>query len=685
MLRCMLKNFMKQEIKLAQYTNRLLSRNFISILWYSESEIIININYTRVSTHDAPPDKYTLDLVQITNNKSIYHNLSYEYDGGLKSIHLENLQSGVENTFFGYLSSCGLSVTASPLITTVTIPNPLVKLEAVAIVVDGFEIHWRPPDIHTDPLIESYSYHVKSTLEEKDEYFKFETNNTYFTTTNLLPQTKYVVLVYSNSHNTSSRDAALLHLTTSSHECNNLNDLPEKMYIHNFYRNEQDVLVANLSCVRGYDLIGNSIISCNDPNDVTLPRCESIACYIPGVNNAIVTNHFNNDENKPIFGDTVTWKCDRIYEVSINITTFSSTCHQGHIWVPPLEECNHLLPQCQIDSLSHGSVSPTEVYAGQTVTYSCDHGFALVGPMVKECSQTYYGTVLIPYGESYCQQTHCSSLIPQTNGKYSKNSPPYFEDNTVTLSCDVGYYAINSYDNPDEIEYKCTSRQWNPNVELCKSMITSIIIDESMLVIQAEFTWSFSAWNGIIMENKYHKQGCIQLGGNGIFESHGGNIIECQRSIELARGPTNFDGILTYNQGKEKSEAYVCIDSVILAKEICDHMGYSGYTASIYHSTPTITNTVVDGNSIDSGKLKNSNRLCYRRISCKAKCEPLDLLDGSVRPQEQPYELDVYHFTCQNGYYLSGETQRQCTANGWTGTETFCDGMFNTTYFSLWD
>ena len=78
-------------------------------------------------------------------------------------------------------------------------------------------------------------------------------------------------------------------------------------------------------------------------------------------------------------------------------------------------------------------------------------------------------------------------------------------------------------------------------------------------------------------------------------------------------------------------------------------MGYSDYTASIYHSTPTIKNTVVDGNSIDSGKLKNSNHLCYRRISCKAMCEPLDLLDRSVRHQDQPYELDVYYFTCKMG------------------------------------
>ena len=28
---------------------------------------------------------------------------------------------------------------------------------------------------------------------------------------------------------------------------------------------------------------------------------------------------------------------------------------------------------------------------------------------------------------------HCSSLIPHTNGNYSKNGPPYFENSTVTL------------------------------------------------------------------------------------------------------------------------------------------------------------------------------------------------------------------------------------------------------------
>ena len=655
--------------------NQVYSGYFLHITCHTETTICIHVNYTKINASDAPPaDKYMLDLIQVTNNASIHYPLSYIYNGGDETIQLNNLQSGVENTFFGYLSSCGLSVTFSPLLTVVTIPNQPVKLEVDVVVFDGFQIHWNSPSNYTDPLVGNYSYVIKIILEVTNEYLQFETNDTEFTTTSLLPQTEYKVLVYSKSLNTSSRDAVGLHLVTDNHTCSNLNDLPETMYIHNFDRNEEDLLIANLSCIQGYRLIGNPYAVCDDLN-VVLPTCESLACYIPIVANAtLLTNNFDNGTNKPLEGDMLIWECNKNFEVSVNITKFNSTC-KSHTWAPLPAKCN-LLPQCQnLSPPKNGSISETKVFIGENVTYHCNHGYALVGPMMKYCTRTYNGSLdLIPHESNKCEHTHCPSLIPQVDGSYSR-SPPYYEDDVVILSCYFGYYISNRYENPQMAEYQCINSQWNITVELCMTMIATSQVVEKILVIQAKFTWSFSAWNGVTMTGDYYHHGCLQLGGTKYDTTLPGGHIQCERAIYLANGPTSFEGILAVSDREEVGgESYVCIDSTIVAEEICDSLGYHNYKASIYYSNAITTSKTLIGNSIH-GNLTNYVTSCTTRISCKARCDPLELLNGEgTCPHGEPYEGDTCTFQCNNGYYLVGDKERQCTSNGWTGVHTFCDG-----------
>ncbi len=661
--------------------SQVYSGYFLHITCHTETTICININYTAINVNDAPPEKYTLELVHVTYNDTVYSPLSYIYNGGSETIELNNLQSGVENTFFAYQSSCDLSVTFSPLLSVVTIPNPPVNLEIDAVFYDGFQIHWDSPSNYTDPLVGNYSYVIKIILELTNEIIQFETNDTVFLTASLLPQTEYKVLVYSKSLNTTSRDAVGLHLTTDSHTCKNLNDLPETMYIHNFDRSEQDLLIANLSCIQGYRLIGNPNVVCDDMNAV-LPICDTLECYIPTVENAtLLTDEFNNDTNIPLEGDQLIWECDINHEVSAGITMFNSTCY-FHTWAPPPGNCE-LLPQCHnLYPPADGTASASEIFVGESVSYNCNHGFALVGPMMKHCIRTDNGSLdLIPHEPSECERTHCPSLIPQDDGSYSKTAP-YYEDVEVLLSCYFGFYVSNRFEKPQNAEYLCINSQWNETVELCKTMIATSQVVERILVIQAEFTWSFSAWDGVAMNTNYYNHGCLQIGGTKYDMTLPGGHIQCERSIYLANGPSDFEGILAISDREEVGgESYVCIDSTIVAEEICDSLGYSDYTASIYSSNPITTTKALDGNSIHSD-LTNTVKDCTTRISCKARCDPLDLLNGEgTCPHQQPSEGDKCTFRCNNGYYLIGDNERQCTLNGWTGVHTFCDGKQNENNF----
>ena len=81
--------------------------------------------------------------------------------------------------FFGYLSSCGLSVTNSPLLSAVTIPNPPVNLSIVVVISEGFDIQWDPPSDTTDPLSADYNYVVKIINKETNEILEYVYNKRY--------------------------------------------------------------------------------------------------------------------------------------------------------------------------------------------------------------------------------------------------------------------------------------------------------------------------------------------------------------------------------------------------------------------------------------------------------------------------------------------------------------------------
>ena len=669
-----IEEFVEEGNQIGAIYNQVYGGYFLHTNCTDESQICVQVNFTVIEIADAPPEKYTLELVQVGNNKSTYYPLSYIYTGGLETIVLKNLPSGVEQTFFASLSSCGLSVTYSPLISAVTIPNPPVNLIVDAVAFDGFTIHWEPPSIDTDPLIGNYSYVVKVILEETNEYSEHETEDISFTTSSVLPQTEYKILVYSKSYNTSSRHAAGLHLTTDNHTCNNLGDLPENLYILNFDRNEDDKLIANLSCIKGYRLHGDPIVICDEPNTV-FPTCESLACYIPTLGNAtLLTEDFDNDTNRPLEGNLLEWKCNSRFEVAINVTTFNSTC-MDHSWKPSPAKCKLKL-KCVVYPPQDGSISTDDIYVGENVTYHCNHGYALVGPMTRQCARTYYGNIYwIPSYIPTCEHTHCPSLVPQAHGSYSK-PPPYYEDTVVVLKCNFGYMVSNRYYYPDLGEYMCVNENWNNTVYLCQSMVvTDSFIIEKIQALQAKFRWSFTAWNGVSMGTNYYAHGCRQIGGIDFHFILPGGMVQCRRSFHLENGPSVYEGILAVgDQERFGSVSYVCIDSTSVAEEICDALGHSSYSASIYRSTAFSTSKTLVGNSIN-GNLTNTAKSCTERISCRARCDPLYLLNGEVNcNQDRPMEGDKCTFACKNGYYLIGDKERQCTANGWTGTHTFCDG-----------
>ena len=648
---------------------------FLHINCTGESRICVSINFTVASSSEAPPDMYTLSLVQITHNETIYHALSYLYHGGKQIIQFDNLKSGIENNFMGYISSCGSSIAASPFVTAVTFPNPPMDLVVDAVVFEGFTIHWSPPSNTTDPLASNYSFVIKVLREEEGEPMVFESNDTEFTIYSLLPQTMYKVLLYSKSHNTTGRHATGVTVTTDNHTCSNLADLPETLYIQNFERNDQDLLIANLSCIKGYQLIGNPIVVCDDPNS-PIPTCDSLACYIPLVANAtLLSTEFNNDTNRPLEGDTLVWRCNNRYEVSVDVTVFSSMCYQ-HQWVPKPAKCK-LKPKCSgVHPPSNGNVSPTIVYVDENVTYHCNHGYALVGPMVKHCMRDDTGSVyLTPTASVFCNHTHCPSPQPQMDGHYSR-SPPFYEDDNVTLTCFTGYYVTNRLQHPEKGEYQCKGGMWNTTIRLCRKMVHATEVVEKIQIIQCKLKWAFSAWQnaGVEMDATHKSIGCHQIGGTGYDWTIGG-IDQCSRSFELTLGASEYEGVLTVSDSEEAgSTSYVCIESTIVAASLCDLFGHTHYTASIYQGPALTTTKILKGNDIH-GNLTNYVKSCTAKISCRARCEPLHLLNGEVNcPSSQPMEGDECHFYCNNGYYLTGDTKQQCTGNGWTGTHTFCDG-----------
>ncbi|XP_078682392.1 polycystin-1-like protein 2 [Branchiostoma floridae x Branchiostoma belcheri] len=137
-------------------------------------------------------------------------------------------------------------------------------------------------------------------------------------------------------------------------------------------------------------------------------------------------NNGNRTEGH-LYGDTVIFSCDKGYEL---IGSENRTCQADQTWSGVQPNCNRkACPQLPI--LNNGNRTEGHLY-GNTVTFSCNEGYELIGSENRTCQadQSWSGV------QPNCNKKLCQQLMAPSNGNISGNSS---YGDVVTYHCDPGY------------------------------------------------------------------------------------------------------------------------------------------------------------------------------------------------------------------------------------------------------
>ncbi|XP_038078003.1 uncharacterized protein LOC119745597 isoform X2 [Patiria miniata] len=202
--------------------------------------------------------------------------------------------------------------------------------------------------------------------------------------------------------------------------------------------------ILTFTCNGGYSLLGASAISCSDgswSNDV--PTCEA-DCADPGTPvNGKQTGTFSN-------GDTLSFECNAGYTL---VGARNATCRSGTY--------DELVPSCFANCVDPGtptlgSQSGTYDHA-DVVTYSCAVGFELVGAEQITCEDGAWSNS-VPSCLANCTDPGTPAFGSQT-GNYGNSEVVFF-------NCSVGYTLVGAE------QITCVNGGWSNSVPSCKADCT---------------------------------------------------------------------------------------------------------------------------------------------------------------------------------------------------------------------
>ncbi|XP_019620839.1 PREDICTED: uncharacterized protein LOC109467334 [Branchiostoma belcheri] len=191
----------------------------------------------------------------------------------------------------------------------------------------------------------------------------------------------------------------------------------------NFY---QDVLT--FTCDPGYDLVGNPTITCQADAtwSGTVPTCTRKECPLltAPTNGAVTGSNF--------YQDVVTFTCDTGYNLAGDP---SLTCQADATWSAAAPTCT--LNQCPLlTAPANGAMTGTNFYQ-DVVTFTCDSGYDLVGNTAITCQADTTWSGAVPT----CTRKECPLLAAPANGAVAGAN---FYQDVLTFTCDSGYDLVGS-------------------------------------------------------------------------------------------------------------------------------------------------------------------------------------------------------------------------------------------------
>ncbi|XP_069096987.1 sushi, von Willebrand factor type A, EGF and pentraxin domain-containing protein 1 isoform X1 [Pleurodeles waltl] len=395
-------------------------------------------------------------------------------------------------------------------------------------------------------------------------------------------------------------------------------------------------------------------------------------------------------------------------------SVISFSCNDGYLLTGPLKvtcmdsgEWSDIPPYCQAISCGdavvpdNGAVEGSNFTFGNTVIYSCNKGYSLLGP--KEASCLANGTWSNP--PPSCEVVMCPTPEDVSNGKYTLTGQSYLS--TVLYTC------INGYSLQGSSKLTCeASGQWsglNPTCQLVSCGPPPVV--REAVISGKDFTFAnsvtYTCKEGYTLIGPATLE-CLSTG------KWSENTPQCV-AVSCDEPPN------VYHASPETSHRlfgdiafYYCADGYSLADNsqmICNAQGkwvspegkdmprciadFCERPASVPYSileslqkTKFAAGSVVSFKCMEGFVLNTSAKIeCVRggqwipspfTIQCiPIRCgEPPSLKNGYVSGTNFSFDA-VIAYSCNKGFYIKGEKKRTCEAKAeWSGRMPTCQPVF---------
>ncbi|OPJ89087.1 complement receptor type 1 isoform A [Patagioenas fasciata monilis] len=445
-------------------------------------------------------------------------------------------------------------------------------------------------------------------------------------------------------------------------------------------------------CDPGYVLTGKTTVSCLTSGawSIPYPQCEVITCASPSVQNGDVA-----EGQSAVYppGANVTFQCHPGFVLH---GSNEAECQLGGHWAPAIPTCEPALPCPPPPVIAHATHSAelgTNFTSGMSVSYSCDPGYLLVGEAQLNCTSSGAWSAPAPRCEGRLCPSPSAIDHGQHDGE---GVGLFMPGESVNYSCDPGYSLIGkttlycTVNGSWSIPYpwcevvNCT----NPNIQ------NGDVVEGQSAVYPPGANVTFQCHPGFVLRGSNEAE--CQLGGHWapVVPTCEPVLLQCPSPPNIDKGNHNSQGLEVFPAGMVIN--YSCDPGYSLQGEASIYCTDSGNWSlplprcagkqCKYPETPkngrvvvltdllfgsTVSHTCEDGHRL----VGHSHRRCEvfgadvawsgaLPLCQKVVCPVPRIQSGRITVLKYRYTYnDTVSFKCRKGFTLRGHRTARCQAD----------------------
>ncbi|XP_013393617.1 sushi, von Willebrand factor type A, EGF and pentraxin domain-containing protein 1 [Lingula anatina] len=385
---------------------------------------------------------------------------------------------------------------------------------------------------------------------------------------------------------------------------------------------------VTFACNIGHQLLGNSVIQCEDNGNWAgqMPTCKAISCGRPSS-----PNHGSFTGDDFTYRKVVRYSCDEGYQLTTS-SPKTRQCLDTGSWSEGEPICERI--ECNVPNVQNGNVEGgTRFFYGDTISFVCFPRYTLKGAASATCTKDATFSDPIPT----CERKRCPNLSHPTNGIMT-SSRDFVTESEVIFVCHEGYRL-----NGEEVvkcEEKGETGVWSAPAPTCGQITCPSPVDPA---------------HGSVLGTDFTYNSAVSFMCDPGFQINGTDRLVCQKDGWDSEPPT--------------CEAISCRTLPVPAN------GNVMFTTRTYGGNAQFSCNAgyrLDGKSnlfcLETGEWNAHPPRCEPK-----KCPPLHPLAHGSRDGDSLSYPSTINFTCFPGYELVGSANTSCGEDGtWSNPVPTC-------------